>query len=82
MIYLDNASTTKMYDEVLKRYLEISTDNFYNASALYSCGLKSKNLINESSSNSAETTKGLSGCPKDTLNPIGFNLSIFTFAIN
>ncbi len=47
MIYLDNASTTKMYDEAIQKYLDVSTNNFYNASALYSCGLKSKNLINE-----------------------------------
>lgn len=50
MIYLDNASTTKMYDEVLDTYINISKENYYNASAMYSCGLNSKNLINNSRS--------------------------------
>lgn len=48
MIYLDNASTTKMYSEALEIYNQISTTNFYNASAMYKYGLQSKNLINES----------------------------------
>lgn len=48
MIYLDNASTTKMYSEVLNEYIKISTDNYFNASAMYTCGLNSKNLINNS----------------------------------
>lgn len=50
MIYLDNASTTKMYDEVLDTYMRISKENFFNASAMYTRGLNSKNLINESRS--------------------------------
>ena len=48
MIYLDNASTTKMYDDVLDTYVNISKDNFFNASAMYTRGLNSKNLINDS----------------------------------
>ena len=48
MIYLDNASTTKMFSEVLEVYNKVSNDNYYNASAMYTCGLNSKNLINES----------------------------------
>lgn len=48
MIYLDNASTTKMYDAVLEEYNNVSNNNFFNASALYSKGLESKNLINQS----------------------------------
>ena len=48
MIYLDNASTTKMYNEVLDVYVDISRENFFNASAMYTCGLNSKNLINNS----------------------------------
>ena len=48
MIYLDNASTTKMYDEVIEEYNNISKNNFFNASALYNKGLESKNLINKS----------------------------------
>ncbi len=38
MIFLDNASTTKIYDEALKEYSEQSINNFYNASALYKSG--------------------------------------------
>ena len=47
MIYLDNASTTKMYPEVLEIYNNVSNEHFYNASAMYTCGLQSKNLIND-----------------------------------
>lgn len=48
MIYLDNASTTKMYDDVIDTYVNISKENFFNASAMYTRGLNSKNLINDS----------------------------------
>ncbi len=38
MIFLDNASTTKIYDEALEEYIVKSKENFYNASALYKSG--------------------------------------------
>ncbi len=35
LIYLDNAATTKMHDEVAKVLIESSNEDFFNASALY-----------------------------------------------
>ena len=35
MIYLDNASTTKMFESVNKKIFELNSDFFYNPSALY-----------------------------------------------
>lgn len=35
MIYLDNAATTRMYEELLSIYKEFGCDNFFNPSALY-----------------------------------------------
>lgn len=51
MIFLDNASTTKMYKEVLDVYNEISNQHFFNASAMYKKGLESKNLIQDARKN-------------------------------
>ena len=47
MIFLDNASTTKIYDEALKEYNEQSINNFYNASALYKNGSDVLKQINK-----------------------------------
>lgn len=38
MIFLDNASTTQIYDEALNEYITQNKSNYYNASALYKCG--------------------------------------------
>ena len=35
MIYLDNAATTKMYDEALRVLTEANEKRWFNASALY-----------------------------------------------
>ena len=35
MIFLDNASTTKVFDDVMAVYSKYSTDLFYNPSAPY-----------------------------------------------
>lgn len=45
MIFLDNASTTKIYDEALKIYDQVSMNQYFNASALYHGGVESRNLI-------------------------------------
>lgn len=45
MVFLDNASTTKMYAESLRVFNEINEENFYNASALYRKGVESKNKL-------------------------------------
>ena len=45
MIYLDNAATTKMYDEALEAYVDVCKNNFANPSALHSYGMEAENLI-------------------------------------
>ena len=40
IIYLDNASTTKMSNEVLKKTLDYYNKKFYNPSSIYSCSQK------------------------------------------
>lgn len=51
MIFLDNASTTKIYDEALKEYNEQSVNNFYNASALYKSGSDVLKQVNKARAN-------------------------------
>ncbi|MBQ2864674.1 MAG: cysteine desulfurase [Clostridia bacterium] len=51
MIFLDNASTTKIYDEALKEYNEQSVNNFYNASALYKSGSDVLKQLNKARAN-------------------------------
>ena len=47
MIFLDNASTTKIYDEALEEYNNQSINFFYNASALYKSGSDVLKQINK-----------------------------------
>ena len=47
MIYLDNASTTEIYEEVNKKIFEINKNNFYNPSALYQNAIDTSNLLND-----------------------------------
>lgn len=47
MIYLDNAATTKMYDEALKAYVDVCKYYFANPSALHSFGMEAENLIKD-----------------------------------
>ena len=48
MIYLDNASTTKIYDSVNKKILEINENYYFNPSALYQSAIDTKNLLEQS----------------------------------
>ncbi len=48
MIFLDNASTTKMCEESLVVYNTINIDKFYNPSALYKQAIEVSDLINKS----------------------------------
>lgn len=50
MIYLDNASTTKIDDSVLNAMLPYLKDNYANASSLYSFGQKAREVIEEARS--------------------------------
>ena len=45
MIYLDNASTTKIYDSVNKKIFELNSQNYFNPSALYKEAINNSNLI-------------------------------------
>ena len=47
MIYLDNASTTEIYEEVNKKIFEINKNSFYNPSALYQNAIDTSNLLND-----------------------------------
>lgn len=47
MIYLDNAATTRMYDEVIELEKEVEKNYFANPSALHSFGMKAENLIKD-----------------------------------
>ena len=45
MIYLDNASTTKIFDSVNKKICEINAENYFNPSALYQNAIDTSNMI-------------------------------------
>ncbi|NCB48738.1 MAG: cysteine desulfurase [Clostridia bacterium] len=47
MIYLDNAATTKPFDEVLKTFNEVNTTNFFNPSSSYSSAFNLYKKISE-----------------------------------
>lgn len=47
MIYLDNAATTRMYDEVIDSEIEVEKKYFANPSALHSFGMEAENLIKD-----------------------------------
>ena len=47
MIYLDNAATTKMFDDCLDAYKKYAVDCFYNPSALYAKALEPYNAMNQ-----------------------------------
>jgi len=64
MVFLDNASTTKMYAESLKVFNEINESNFYNASALYRKGVESKNKLESAR---CSILKDLGGSAEDNL---------------
>lgn len=45
MIYLDNASTTQIYEQVNKKIFEINSEYFYNPSALYGKAIETSQLL-------------------------------------
>ena len=60
MIYLDNASTTKIFDSVNKKIFELNSDFYYNPSALYQPAIDILNLLNNAKNNLAKNM-GTSG---------------------
>ena len=47
MIYLDNSATTKICEEALERYIEVSRECFGNPSSLHSAGYDAEKLLSE-----------------------------------
>ncbi len=58
MIFLDNASTTRPFDEVTALVAKISQELFFNASATYRAGIESYSALNAA----RETLAALLGC--------------------
>ena len=54
MIYLDNAATTKMYDECMDVYQKYACNLYYNPSALYSQSMIGGELLKEARQNIAK----------------------------
>ena len=55
IIYLDNAATTKTSPSVLEAMLPYFSENYGNASSIYSIGAKSKEAITKSRETIAAT---------------------------
>ncbi len=49
-IYLDNSATTKISDEALDRYIEVSGECFGNPSSLHALGFEAEKLLNRARS--------------------------------
>lgn len=47
IIYLDNASTTRVYDSVNKVILDINSEHYFNPSALYDSTVQTSKMLNE-----------------------------------
>lgn len=47
MIYLDNSSTTRQYDEVIRLMAETMADNFGNPSSLHRLGMNAEKIVKE-----------------------------------
>lgn len=63
MIYFDNSATTKISDEALSRYVEVSRECFGNPSSLHSEGFRAEKLIESAR---ADILRAL-GAPDSTL---------------
>ena len=55
MIYLDNSSTTRQYDEVSDLMCRIAKEDFGNPSSLHNLGFKASNMITEAREEIADT---------------------------
>ncbi len=58
MIYLDNAGTTRVDDSVLKAMLPYFSENYGNASSLYTFGQKAREVVEESRAKVAKCLGG------------------------
>lgn len=55
IIYLDNSSTTRPYDEVLEYMIDIQQESWGNPSSVHNLGIKTEKIINSASNQIAET---------------------------
>ena len=60
MIYLDNSATTKICDEALERYIEVSRSSWGNPSSVHSMGYEAEKIINNTRSE-IQTSLGVKG---------------------
>ncbi len=61
LYYLDNASTTKVFDEVFDEIKKNNDECFYNPSAIYSYSIKSKKLLDNARERINEFLHGAGG---------------------
>ena len=47
-LYLDNAATTKAYDEVVSLFTKVEAENFGNAASIHGLGISALSLLNKS----------------------------------
>ena len=47
VIYLDNASTTRMQDDVVNKMINFYTEDFYNPSSIYSSSQRIRTKVEE-----------------------------------
>ena len=59
-IYLDNSATTKICDEALERYIQVSRECFGNPSSLHAMGYEAEKLLNNARSE-ISTALGIKG---------------------
>lgn len=59
-IYLDNSATTKICDEALERYIEVSRSSWGNPSSLHSMGYEAEKIIDNTRSE-IQTSLGVKG---------------------
>ena len=63
MIFLDNASTTRIYDEAFSEYEKFSLEYYFNPSALYAGGV----LVHKNIENARNTISNILGCESDNI---------------
>ena len=59
-IYLDNSATTKICDEALEKYIQVSRECFGNPSSLHAMGYEAEKLLNNAR-NEISTALGIKG---------------------
>ena len=55
MIYLENAASTPVDDEVLENYIKITKEEYANPNSSHELGLRAKKIIDEATNNISKT---------------------------